>query len=214
VVDDFVSLSDLAPTFLEVGGVAAPEAMTGRSLVPLLESEASGRIDTTRSFVLTGKERHCPAQDAPDGGGTPMRAIRTSDYLYIVNFRPDRWPAGTPNFEQAFFPGSWYGDVDNGLTKSYMIEYRDRDELHRRLFELAFAKRPREELYDLRSDPNQLHNVVEDEAYFEVRVNLSKRLMEELKDSTDPRVGKENPPFDGYPYFGGSPRKPGFTALE
>ena len=26
----------------------------------------------------------------------PMRAIRTADYLYIRNFKPDRWPCGDP----------------------------------------------------------------------------------------------------------------------
>jgi len=36
MLDDFVNLVDLAPTFLEAAGVAVPAEMTGRSLVPLL----------------------------------------------------------------------------------------------------------------------------------------------------------------------------------
>ena len=59
-----------------------------------------------------------------------MRAIRTHDFLYIYNFRTDRWPAGTPNYEKAFLPGTWYGDVDNGPTKFYMVDHRDKDDLH------------------------------------------------------------------------------------
>ena len=39
-VTDFVSLTDLAPTFLELAGVDVPEAMTGRSLVTVLERAA------------------------------------------------------------------------------------------------------------------------------------------------------------------------------
>jgi arylsulfatase A-like enzyme len=35
-LDAFASLTDLAPTFLELAGVEAPRAATGRSLVPLL----------------------------------------------------------------------------------------------------------------------------------------------------------------------------------
>ena len=38
VVDDFVNLTDLAPTFLETAGVPVPEVMTGRSLWPILKS--------------------------------------------------------------------------------------------------------------------------------------------------------------------------------
>src|SRR4051812_34044128 len=36
VVDDFVQLMDLAPTFLEVGGVEIPDGMQGKSLRPIL----------------------------------------------------------------------------------------------------------------------------------------------------------------------------------
>jgi N-sulfoglucosamine sulfohydrolase len=48
VVDDFVNLTDLAPTFLEAGGVAVPEVMTGRSLWPVLEIREA-RARSTRS---------------------------------------------------------------------------------------------------------------------------------------------------------------------
>jgi len=42
VVEDFVNLMDLAPTFLEVAGVPAPSGLAGRSLVPVLQSPAGG----------------------------------------------------------------------------------------------------------------------------------------------------------------------------
>ena len=35
VVDDFVNLMDLAPTFMEIGGTKPPEGLYGRSLLPL-----------------------------------------------------------------------------------------------------------------------------------------------------------------------------------
>ena len=211
VVDDFVGLPDLAPTFLEMAGLEPPREMTYRSLAPILASEKSGRIDPTRDHVLIGKERHCPCQEAPDSGGTPMRAIRTHDFLYIRNFRPDRWPAGTPNFEKAFLPGSWYGDCDNGPTKSYMIDNRDKDERHRRLFELAFGKRPAEELYDLRKDPGQLDNAAGGPDYAKVRQELADRLTAALKSTGDPRVVGDGEAFDRYPYTGGTPRHPSWS---
>lgn len=179
-----------------------------------MSSQGSSTIETERSFIIFGKERHVPAQEDPDSGGTPMRAIRTKDFLYIRNFRPDRWPAGTPNFEKAFFPGSWYGDVDNGPTKTYMVENRETDNLHRRLFQLAFSKRPAEELYDLKADPDQLNNVAQDPSHQHTREELSRRLAEQLHQSLDPRVVCTEPSFDTYPYYGGSPLKPGYVPTK
>ena len=56
-------------------------------------------------------------------------------------------------------PGVWFGDVDNGPTKSYMIDNRDAEAEHRRLYELAFEKRPAEELYNLTNDIGEEHNL-------------------------------------------------------
>lgn len=208
VVEDFVSLTDLAPTFLQAAGLTPPEVMTGRSLYPLLLSGQEGRVDEARDFVLFGKERHVPAQEAPDRGGTPMRGIRTFDYLYIKNFRPDRWPAGTPNHDKAWFPGSWYGDVDNGPTKFYMIDNRERGGRHAELFRLAFDKRLGEELYDLRADPHQVRNIATDPGSRVVKRDLERRLMEHLSESGDPRVLGKGDRLEEYPYYGGSPLKP------
>ncbi len=149
VVDDFVSFTDFAPTFLEAAGVNIPDNMTGRSLLGILTSDRAGQVDPARTYTLTGKERHCPAQEAPNMGGYPCRALRTGQYLYIRNFAPDRWPAGTPHWQQAAFPGAWLGDCDNGPTKTYMVDNKDRDAEHQRLYDLAFGKRGAEELYDL-----------------------------------------------------------------
>lgn len=207
-VTDFVSLTDLAPTFLQIAGVKIPQDVTGRSLKDVLESEKLGRVDPQRDYVLVGKERHVPAQEAPDMGGYPCRAIRTHEFLYIRNFRPDRWPNGTPNYEKAALPGTWYGDTDNGPTKTYMIEYRDQDDLHRKLYELAFGKRPAEELFDLRKDPGQLTNVAGDPAYAQQKEQLAAKLMNELKSTGDPRAFGKGEMFDKFPYLGGGPKHP------
>jgi len=208
-VEDFVSLTDVAPTFLETAGVEVPDEMTGRSLMPVFESKKSGKIDDERYYVLTGKERHVPCQEKPISGGTPMRAIRTADFLYIRNFEPDRWPSGTPNWQQAYMNNCWLGDCDNGPTKWYMFENRDKDEAHRRLYDLSFAKRPAEELYDLKSDPDQLNNVAGQEKYEVVKQRLWEQLTEELKATEDPRVFGKGEKFDNYPYYGGGPKWPG-----
>ena len=51
VVDDFVNLTDLAPTFLETGGLAVPEVMTGRACGR--SSSPIGRAWWTRSGPLS-----------------------------------------------------------------------------------------------------------------------------------------------------------------
>ncbi|HEU5430841.1 MAG TPA: sulfatase, partial [Thermomicrobiales bacterium] len=95
VVDDFVNLMDLAPTFLEAGGIQPPEVMTGRSLLDVLKSDRSGQVDPSHTWVVTGRERHVAAA-REENKPYPQRALRTRDFLYIRNFRPDRWPLGAP----------------------------------------------------------------------------------------------------------------------
>jgi arylsulfatase A-like enzyme len=208
-IDDFVSFTDLAPTFLEIAGLDPPADMTGRSLMNVLASDRSGRTDPARDFVLIGKERHVPGQERPDMGGYPCRAIRTHNFLYIRNFKPDRWPAGTPDYQSAAIPGAWYADCDNGPTKTYMVDNRDKDATHRKLFDLAFGKRPAEELYDLKKDPEQLENLAADPRYTEIREELSDKLTGRLRATGDPRIVGGGEKFDQYPYLGGTPKYPG-----
>jgi len=208
-IEDFVSLTDLAPTFLQIAGVDVPKVMTGKSLLGLLASEAEGVIEPEkRSFVLHGKERHCPGQEGHKGG-YPCRAIRNHRFLYIRNFKPDRWPAGTPNHDKAAMAGAWLGDCDNSPTKTYIDANKDKDEKHKRYWDLCFAKRPAEELYDCKADPEQVTNLAADPAYAETRKKLAAQLMANLKATADPRATGGGDEFDTYPYFGGVPRRPG-----
>lgn len=197
-VTDFVSLSDIAPTFLEAAGVTIPKQMTGRSLLKVLRSDNSGRVDPTRDHVQPGRERHGQAQEKPNPGGYPMRTIRTDQFLYIRNFAPDRWPGGCPDAEKAF-GGRAHGDCDGSPTKSFVVEHRDNPR-YQRFYEWAFAKRPADELYDLRLDPHQLRNVAAQDEYAEAKKKLSQQLMAELRATGDPRVVGGGERFDSYPY--------------
>ncbi len=197
VVDDFVSLTDLAPTFLEAAGLKPPRAMTGRSLLPLLTSGKSGLIERRRDRVFFGRERHANVREGDRG--YPIRGVRTKDFLYLRNLAPDRWPAGDPPI---------YGDVDQANdiagspSKQAVVEHGG-DPAVRRLFELAFGRRPAEELYDLRTDPWQMNNVAGDPAYRRVRHQLARDLARELRRTADPRATGQGDVFDGYPYVAG-----------
>jgi len=194
-VEDFISLSDLAPTFLEAAGLRPTAAMTARGFLDTLQSSKAGWVDPKRGQVFTGKERHTQAQ--PDGpGGYPTRAIRTRDYLYIRNYRPERYPVGHESGANTF------RDTDPGPAKTFMLEHRS-DAAVSNLFELGFGKRPAEEIYDLRKDPAELRNVAADPAYSGVRARLAAELERQLKDWRDPRVLGQGDVFDRYPYLGG-----------
>jgi N-sulfoglucosamine sulfohydrolase len=202
-VDDFVSLTDLAPTFLEAAGIKSPPDMTGRSLQPLL---ATGQPDLKRDHIVFGKERHVPSQEKGNMSGYPSRALRTKEFLYIRNFRPDLWPNGIADADKAQI-GNSFADTDNGPSKSYMMDHRD-DPAVRTFFDLAFAKRPGEELYDLRKDPDQLVNVAGRSDYRDVRTRLAGQLTVILKETDDPRVVGGAEKFDAYPYYGTPQMRP------
>jgi arylsulfatase A-like enzyme len=210
VVDDLISLTDLAPTFLELGGVAVPDSMTGRSLVDVLTSEKAGQVDPRRTAVFIGRERHVDSARA-DYLPYPQRAIRTHDYLYIINFKPERWPLGDPYRLEGANPPTvqeltddtrvTLADEDAGPAKAWLVERRN-DPNWKALFNLAYGKRPREELYDLKADPHQVANVAANPKYAQIRGELEQRLLDELRRTGDPRLvedGKffETPPMSG-----------------
>ena len=203
-IADLVSLTDLAPTILNAAQEPVPNQMTGKTLSYYFNPDAT-TPDQNRAAVFFGKERHVPGQELGDWGGYPMRAIRTQDYLYIKNFQPDAWPAGTPFYKDATLYPAYYADVDGGPTRTYMINYKGENEEHHNLFNLAFAKRPKEELYDLNIDPDQLVNVAEEEDFTKVKKELEGKLMEELKKTKDPRAVGGEMIFSSYPYTGGTP---------
>jgi N-sulfoglucosamine sulfohydrolase len=197
-VDAFVSLIDLAPTFTEAAGIAAPSPAAGASLWPLLDGKA-GAGERSRTFVE--RERHANVRSGDLS--YPARAIRTQEFLYIRNYRPDRWPAGDP--EQYFAVGP-FGDIDGGPSKTLLLDRRT-DAAITKYFALATAKRPAEELFDVRKDPDQLINLAGDGAYAKVLERLRTDLSTWQRDTRDPRAAEDDDRWDRYPYFGEPAKK-------
>ncbi len=187
-VKDFVSLCDLAPTFLDAVGIPTRKQMSGQSLTPLLLSKASGQIDPERTFVLCGMEKHVYPY--------PARSIRTARYLYIRNFKPQAWPTGevqghnpTYDFSKTPWPterGAFSFNIDPSPTKQFIRLNRDRPDV-KPFAAFSFGRRPAEELYDLRVDPDQIHNVATQSGYNRDLRRLRGQLVSELKKSSDPR---------------------------
>ena len=210
VADDYINLVDLAPTFLDTAGVKIPEVMTGHSFTNVLKAEKSGQADPTRTWVVTGRERH--VSEAREGHlPYPQRALRTQDFLYILNFAPERWPMGSPEGmdDPSTEPPSYeelasntyvcYADLDASPTKAWMVHHRAEIPTE---FDLGFGKRPQEELYDLRTDPHYVHNLAQDPSYAEAKATLHTQLLTVLQEQNDPRVVElpcrfEHPPYAG-----------------
>ena len=86
-------------------------------------------------------------------------------------------------------------------SRLFMMETRSADQmLVQPYFELSFSKRPEEELYDLRKDPNQIVNVANDPAYESSLKQLRTRVEKWMADTHDPRVDPSYDEWDRYPY--------------
>ncbi|MGQ0721251.1 MAG: sulfatase family protein, partial [Candidatus Eiseniibacteriota bacterium] len=205
-----VELTDLAPTLLELAGLASPPGTTGRSLLPLLRGEG----DPARDAVFLERERHARAR--PGDLGYPVRAVRTADHLYVWNLRAARAPAGDPGFPAGT---EGFADVDPSPTKTWLLSAGG-DPRRDGAFALALGARPAEELYDLATDPGQLVNLAGDPSFDPVRSALRARLAQWMRVTGDPMVvepearsGENAPdPWDRAPYRG--PRDPAALAPE
>ncbi|MEM6258740.1 MAG: sulfatase [Planctomycetota bacterium] len=199
VVKNPTSTVDLAPTFLQAAGLDVHEQMNGNSLLPILkDGNAQGVTELGNAYVITGRERHVGRPETREGMlPYPSRAIRTTDYLYIKNFKPDRWPQLLPPVTQGL---RTHGDLDGGPTKEWYAKIQD-DPKYAKYSEWAWGKRPAEELYELKADPHQMVNLADSVEHQQVKHKLAKQLMDELEKYEDPRVVGEGDAFDRAPYW-------------
>lgn len=183
----FTGTCDFAPTYLELTGLKPHAQMSSRSLVEILRSEKSGWIDRKRNVMLVGKERHDLGR--PNDWGYPVRAIRTTEFLYIHNYFPDRWPACNPETD--------FGNCDPGPTKEVIKS------LGGYYYELAFGKRPADMLFRLTDDPECVRNLAHDPSFGSAMADLRERMLAMLRAEQDPRALGNGAIFDIYKYVAG-----------
>jgi N-sulfoglucosamine sulfohydrolase len=193
-IEDFVSLIDLAPTFLAAAKEAVPPEMTGKSLLQILRSGQSGRVDPSRTYVLSGRERHTHARE--DNLSYPIRALHTAEFNYIRNLKPDRSPTGLE-----------FKDVDSSPSHSLMLEDEDA-----KLSKLAYGQRPAEELYDKSADPYGLNNLASNPEYRPIMDRFWTTMQADLKKGGDPRMNGYGDIWESYPRYSKTRNYPGFHA--
>ncbi|MDD2381338.1 MAG: sulfatase [Mariniphaga sp.] len=195
IIHDFVSFIDFAPTYLELAGLTpgktGMEPVTGRSLTEYFYTQKDGNVFPERDFMLVGKERHDVGR--PDDQGYPVRGIIKDNYLYLQNFKPERWPKGNPE--------TGYLNCDGSPTKTYILNTRRKKGIME-YWQLNFGKRTAEELYNIVQDPYCLNNLAEDSNYADIQMSLKNEMVEKLKEQKDPRILGMGDVFDNYPYQG------------
>ena len=154
VIDEYVSLIDIAPTFFDAAGLKWEESgmyeTPGISLIPFFK----GTNENFRDYVLIGKERHDVGR--PNDYGYPIRGIVRDGWMYLRNYRPDLWPACNPE--------CGYSTVDGSPTKTEVLKSRHNPET-KYLWDWSFGKRPAEELFYLPDDPYCINNLASERKY-------------------------------------------------
>jgi len=191
IVEDYVSFIDFAATFVDAAGYTAEELgmqpIQGNGLMAFFDSNEEDLIAPEKDYVLLGQERHDVGR--PNDVGYPIRGIVKDDFMYLINYENDRWPAGNPE--------TGYTNTDGSPTKTEILNLNRSGENHE-FWNLNFGKHPREELYQITIDEDCMNNLASNEKFTDIKQELKIILESELKKQHDPRVFGKGEIFDNY----------------
>jgi arabinogalactan endo-1,4-beta-galactosidase/arylsulfatase A-like enzyme len=169
-VNSLVSLVDMAPTFLEIAGIAAKPEFIGKSLAGQMQGEA--KPSDWRSHLVTEFHSHTTIYC------WPMRSIRDDRFKLIVNLLADK-ETGKYILEGGRVQGEGdSADLNAGLASGKESTAQN---IYSRM-----KQPPRLELYDLARDPGETINLAEDSKYKPVVDNLLKSLHSWQQETNDP----------------------------
>ncbi len=139
VNNDLVSLIDLGPTCLKLAGIDIPNHMHG---IDFLSSSIA-----KREFIVAARDLSTRNLDR-------IRCIRTKRFKYIRNFMP----------EKAYLPFNHY-HAYRYPVRTLLKVLEKKDALPPEQARLLQPTKPKEELYDLKTDPFELHNLARKDEY-------------------------------------------------
>jgi uncharacterized sulfatase len=125
-----------------------------------------------------------------------MRAVRTADYKYIRNYFPAIPYMQHNPYKEDFYP-SW------NLVKELYQEGK----LNPTQALFASPVKPIEELFDLKGDPDEVHNLADDPAHKKVLADL-RGLVDGFVKENDKLVTPEDPVDIYRGYYGHLPEEP------
>jgi N-sulfoglucosamine sulfohydrolase len=164
--DAMVTWADLTPTILDYAGVARPGyALHGRSFLSVLKQpDQPGWDEIYASHTFHEITMYYP-----------MRVIRTRRYKYILNLAHELpYPFASDLYDSP----TWQAALSRGEK---LFGSRSLD---------AYIHRPRHELYDLKADPQELHNLAEQPEQQGLLKDLQRRLRAWQEKTKDPWVVK------------------------
>ncbi len=129
-----VSAVDIAPTILELAGIVPPGEYQGNSFLPVLRNPA----EEIRTAIFAEHNWH--DYEAHE------RMVRTRDFLYVLNARPDLSNGGPADSKQS-------------ATQAALNQVRNQGHLTPAQADIFVTPRAAEELFDVRKDPDQLLNL-------------------------------------------------------
>lgn len=139
VRDDLVSLIDIAASSLSAAGIEPPPHMQGQDIL--------GPDTNPRGYIVAARDRCDETMDR-------IRCVRTRELKYIRNYMPNRPYTQLNRYKETEYP------VMRLLRRLHAEGKLNTDQARF----MAEAK-PVEELYDLRTDPHELHNLAVDADY-------------------------------------------------
>jgi N-sulfoglucosamine sulfohydrolase len=160
-----VSWVDLVPTVLEWTGTKPPPGLHGRSFLGVLDQQDPAGWDT----IFASHTFHEITMYYP------MRAIRTRQYKYILNLA---YKLDYPFASDLYASPTWQEVL---RTKATMYGPRPVN---------AYVHRPKEELYHLPTDPDEVKNLVDDPAHQAALNDLRARLKAWQVRTKDPWIVK------------------------
>ena len=155
-----VSFVDLMPTFLDVAGLEKPDHLAGHSLVSVLKGE---KPEGNRKYLFSAYNAHTTGF----GSFWPTRTITDGHYKLIHHL------LGDAQTVRGQVPGA--SQQSTGRERIYNGLATHLDGVGGRAHLRAITP-PTFELYDLRKDPGELHNLAGQVAYAEVQETLKAAL--------------------------------------
>lgn len=172
VVDRLVSGIDLSATWLDVAGITPPGYLQGQSF---LDSNIP-----PREYIFASRDRY-------DGVVDRIRCVRSHRFKYIRNFYPER----------PYVQGDLY-KIYRVPAVTVMPYLQKRGELNAVQEHFLAQTRPPEELYDVREDSDEVHNLAGDANYKKTLLSFRHKLDEWICETNDHGQVPEDPAIPAY----------------